>query len=461
MATKLLDPFMLAADMLNPQPTADELIHGLKPWRELRRPSQCAPLDPADWYFWLVLAGRGWGKTRTAAEWLLDEMTAFPRYWYAMVGATFDEGRDIMVEGESGLLACADARKIRYDWNKQLGHFKIKGGPQCDLFSAEKPDGVRGPNLRCAWLDEPASFRYGMEVWSTLQFAMRKGDVKVLATGTPKATPFIKFLIGEADVITKGHSDENKANLSDKFYSRVIKPYENTRLGRQELSAEILEDVEGALWTQAQIDADRVWKVPSHREYEGQEFYDVADLAKILAAIDPSVTSKGARNTVTGRAQRTSDEVGIIGVALGEDEQGYVLADWSGIYTPDQWCNRALDLYDRYDMDEIVAEVNMGYDLVESTLRGVCRSTGRAVPKLLKAHASRGKTVRAGPVTALYDQHVVHHVGVLPGLEDEMTSWVGNVPGARSPNRIDGLVYGASELMLRPKGRQLGYTVTQ
>ena len=455
-----IDPFLMAADLLSPPVDADDAAKGLKPWREIRRPSQCAPTTPRDWYFWLVLAGRGFGKTRLAAEWMLDEMTAFPNYWYAMVGATFDEGRDIMVEGESGLLACADARKIAHTWNKQLGHFKIRGGPECDLFSAEKPDGVRGPNLRACWLDEPASFRYGMEVWETLQFAMRKGDVRVLATGTPKATPFIKFLMQQADVITRGSTEENRANLSEKFYSRVILPYVGTRIGRQELEAEILEDVEGALWNQAQIDADRVWSIPTHKIYENDMWTDVADLVKILTAIDPSVTSNTSRNRVTGKAQRSSDEVGILGAALGEDGDGYILADHSGIMTPDQWCNTALRLYDRYEMDEIIAEINMGGDLVEATLRAVCRSAGRPVPPFKKIRASRGKTVRAAPVQALYDAHRVHHVGILPGLEDEMTGWIPGVPGTRSPNRIDALVYAVSRLMLERQGRKLGYSIS-
>lgn len=460
MSHATLDPFLLAADLLNPQQSDWDIQQGLRPWREIRRPSQCPPTSPRDWYFWLVLAGRGFGKTRMAAEWMLDEMTAFPRYWFAMVGATFDEGRDIMVQGESGLLACADARKIRYTWNKQLGQFNIKGGAQCDLFTAQKPDGVRGPNLRACWLDEPASFAYGMEVWNTLQFAMRKGNVRVLATGTPKATPFIKFLIQQADVVTKGKTEENRANLSEKFYSRVILPYVGTRLGRQELEAELLEDVDGALWKQLQIDEDRVWSIPTSKVYDDGMWQDVADLVKILTSIDPSVTSRPNRNLMTGKAQRASDEVGIVSAALGDDGDVYVLADHSGIMTADEWANTALRLYDKYEMDEIIAEVNNGGDLVENTLRGVCRAQRRQMPPYRKIRASHGKTVRAAPVSALYDSHKVHHVGVLAGLEDEMTGWIPNAPGARSPNRVDALVYAVSRLLLERSGRKLGYTIS-
>lgn len=460
MSTHVVDAFKIAADMLDPQLSALDVEQGLKPWREIRRPNQVWPDEPRDAYLVMILAGRGWGKTRTGAEWMLDEMTAFPHYWYAMIGPTFDEGRDIMVEGESGLLACADARKIRYDWNKQLGHFKIKGGPSCDLFSAEKPDGVRGPNLRCLWGDEPASWRYGMETWNVVQYAMRKGDVKALLTGTPKATPFIKSLITQADLVVKGTTEENRANLSSKFYDKVIKPMEGTRLYKQEALAQILEDVDGALWTQGQIDMDRVWSLPGHKVFEDDMWQDVADLTTVLLSIDPSVTSRGTTNTATGKAQRPSDEVGLITVALGDDNDCYVLADHSAIMTPNAWCTTALRLFDTYEMDRIIAEVNMGGDLVETSLRGVCRSQRREMPPFKKIHATRGKTVRAEPVQALYDQHRVHHVGMLAGLEDEMTTWIPKTPGARSPNRIDGMVYGVSHLLLERSGRKLGYSIS-
>jgi len=460
MSRATLDPFILAADLLDPQQDDYDITNDLKPWREIRRENQKWPNEPLDAYLVIILAGRGWGKTRTGAEWMLDEMTAFPSYWYAMLGPTFDEGRDVMVEGESGLLACADARKIRHTWNKQLGHFNIRGGPECDLFSAEKPDGVRGPNLRCLWGDEPGSWRYGQEVWNTVQFAMRKGNVKALLTGTPKATPFIKFLLSQADVIIKGKTEENRLNLSDKFYSRVILPYVGTRIGRQELDAEVLEDVDGALWKQAAIDADRVWTIPSHKVYEDDAWVDVADFAEIAVALDPSVTANTARNMATGKAQRTSDEVGIVSAALGDDGDCYVFADHSGIMPAKQWASTGLALYDRYEMDCVIAEINMGYDLVENTFRTECDTQRRPMVPFVKVRASHAKTVRAGPVQALYDSHRVHHVGVLAGLEDEMTGWIPNAPGSRSPNRVDAMVYVVSYLMLRKSGRKLGFSIT-
>jgi phage terminase large subunit-like protein len=463
MTTALASPFTFAADLLDPLFTEEERARGLEIWREVRRPSQCAPTDPIDWYLWLILAGRGWGKTRTGAEWLLDEMTAFPHYWYAMVGPTTDDIRDIMVEGESGLLACADARKIRYHWNKQLGHFKIVGGARADTFTAEKPDGVRGPNLRAAWGDEPASWRYGQEVWDTLQFAMRKGNVRVCMTGTPKSTPFIRMLIQAADVITKGHSDENRANLSEKFYSRVIKPYVGTRLGRQELAADILDDVEGALWTPATIDANRVQTVPSHQELDDGFYVDVADLIALLISMDPSVSNNEKRNVNSGKIQRASDEVGIVVAALGENDHGYMLGDFSGRMPSHKWAKRGLDLYDQYEADRLIAEVNNGGDLVESAIRAACKESGRPMPLYNKVRAGGklgSKGSRAEPVAQLDIDGLIHHVGYFPLMEDEMTTWIPRAKGQKSPNRIDARVYAFSELMLRKQGRKLGYTIS-
>lgn len=455
----LLDPFRVAADQLDPQFTPEEISRGLQPWRSIRRSSQCTPTTPADWYVWLILAGRGWGKTRTGAEWLLDEMTAFPHYRFAIVGANTDETRDTMVEGESGLLACAESRKVRIDWNRSLGHFRIRGGARADTYTAEKPDGVRGPNVRAAWCDEPASWRYGQETWDTMQFMMRKGDPRICVTGTPKATPFIRFLVSQADVITKGHSDENRANLSEKYYSRVIKPYENTRLGRQELAAEILEDVEGALLKQSIIDANRVLSVPMHQELENDAYVDVADLIALLVSLDPSVSNNPATNVLTGKKQRASDEAGIIVAAAGEDDHGYLLEDASGRMSDVQWAGRALDLYDMYEADRIIAEINHGYDLVETAMRSVCKGRNIQLPSFKKIIAGKGKDVRAGPVAGLHEQGLIHYVGNFPKLEDEWTSWVPKMKGQASPNRLDAEVYAFSELLLRKQGRQLGYSI--
>jgi phage terminase large subunit-like protein len=458
--TLLLSPFEMAADLLDPQPSEEQIERGMEIWREIRRPSQCAPTTPRDWYLWLILAGRGWGKTRTGAEWLIDEMIAFPHYWYAMIGPTTDDVRDIMFEGESGLLACLDARGIKYHWNKQLLQLKIAGGARVDGFTAERPERVRGPNLRAVWGDEPASWRYGQAVWDTMQFAIRKGDVRVCMTGTPKATPFVKYLVELADVITKGTTEENRANLSEKYYSKVILPYVGTRLGRQELNAEILEDVEGALWKLSLIEQHRVGGVPMHEEVINNEWVQVAELIEILVGLDPSMSNKSKKNNITGLSQRESDECGIMASGLGEDGHAYILADHSGRMGTNTWATSSLDVYDAYEADRIIAEVNNGGDLVEFALKAVCKAQGRPMPSFTQIHASRGKRVRMEPVHALYEQGMVHHVGTLPKLEDEMTSWVEGAPGAKSPNRIDAMVYDVSEHLLRKQGRRLGYSVS-
>ena len=445
--TTTVDPFLLAADQLDPPFDADEYAASRLPnWRSIRRPNQVPPTDPRDWYLWLIMAGRGWGKTRTGAEWLLDEMTAFPDFWYAIVGPTIDEGRDIMIEGESGLLACADARRIKYHWNKHLGQFTILGGARADLFTAEKPDGVRGPNLRAMWGDEPASWRYGQEVWDTIQFAMRKGDVRACMTGTPKTTDFMKYLISQADVITRGHTDENKANLSEKYYSRVILPSVGTRLGRRELAGEMLEDVEGALWNLDLIDANRVVQLPMTTVWENGEAVEVADLQEVVVAIDPAVTAKS-----------TSDETGIVAGALGGDGHVYILSDRSGRMAAAKWATTALGVYDLYEADRIIGEVNNGGDLVLVNIKAMCQGAGRQLPKFKAITASRGKAVRAEPVVGLDEQGLVHHVGVFPKMEDEMTSWVPSARNAKSPNRIDARVYAVSDLLLAKQGRTLGY----
>lgn len=572
--TTALDPFIIAADQLDPQFDDDDYeSRGMQEWRSVRRPEQVPPSEPRDWYLWLIMAGRGWGKTRTGAEWLLDEMVAFPGYWYAMVGPTIDEGRDIMIEGESGLLACADARKIRYNWNKHLGQFTILGGARADLFTAEKPDGVRGPNLRSVWGDEPAclpgetlirtdvgtkpivdvragervwtreglrrvvwsgptrkdaqlvkvhtitgtltctpdhqvwtkrgwveaqyleshdrlalweqnayvervewltsvqtvydlsiegchefyadgflvhnSWRYGQDVWDTLQFAMRKGDVRACLTGTPKTSDFMKYLIGQADVITKGHSEDNRANLSDKYYARVVLPYIGTRLGRRELAGEMLEDVEGALWSLELVEQGRVAQLPVYEEWENDELVTYSDLSEVVVAIDPAVTAKS-----------TSDETGIVTGALGNDGHVYIVSDRSGRMAADKWAKTAMGVYDLYEADRIIGEVNNGGDLVLVNLKATCRGLGRTMPKFKAISASRGKLIRAEPVVGLYEQELVHHVGVFPKLEDEMTSWVPSDKRGKSPNRVDAMVYLVSDLLLAKQGRKLGYSVT-
>lgn len=409
----------MAADMLDPP-----MPEGRQRWRDTARPEQLAPLG--DWYLWFIKAGRGWGKTRTGAEWLLEQMRRFPGSRWAMVAPTYDDGRDVMVEGESGLQACALPGEVAA-WNRSLGHFIMKNGSRADLFSAEKPESVRGPNLRGVWGDEPGTWRYGQKLWDTLEFAIRKGDVQALLTGTPRPTKFVKFLISQADFVTDGSTYDNMANLSDKFRTRVIARHEGTRLGRQELGGEVLEDTPGALWTLAQIEALRKLP-PMHKVWRaGKEWMEI-DMRRIVVAVDPAVTS-----------EEDSDETGIIVGGIGRDQHGYTLADYSLQASPEKWARRAIDAYYDFKADAIVAEVNNGGDLVETVIRSIDKNV-----RYKKVNASRGKRVRAEPVASLYEQKRWHHIEPFPELEDQMTTWVQGDPD--SPDRMDANVWLATEL---------------
>lgn len=440
---RVFDPFLLAAGLLDPVMDPDLVARGVRPWREVRRGSQVTP--PGDWFMWLILAGRGWGKTRTGAEWLIDEMVAYPHYRYGMMGASYDEIRDVMVEGESGLIECLSARGLPFDWNKSLGHLSV-GGARCEAYSAHKPSGARGPNLRCVWGDEPGSWEYGQDAFDTLAMGMRKGDVRFCMTGTPKPSNFVRWLVSQADVLTRGSTDENSANLSGKFLDRVVGPYRGTRLGRQEIDAELLEDVQGALWRLKDIEGARVGDVPFSVEDVDGELVELVDLVDIVVAVDPAVSNKS-----------TSDETGIVVAGRGVDGDFYVLGDYSLRCSTNEWAVECLASYDRHLADRVLAEVNNGGDLVEASLRSYCTSVGRVFPSYRAVHAARGKIARAEPVHALYEQGRVHHVGLLAGLEDEMTGyvWNGTTRGVKSPNRIDALVWAISALAMPKAGRKL------
>lgn len=414
--------YSAAADLLDPP-----LPEGYKRWRDIARPEQLAP--PGDWFLWMIKAGRGWGKTRTGAEWLLEQMLAYPGSRWGMIAPKFDDGRDIMVEGDSGIFNITPPSVLQ-TWNRSLGHFILKNGSRADLFSAEKPESVRGPNLRGVWGDEPATWRYGKKLWENLEFAIRIGDIRVCITGTPKPTPFVKYLLGLADVLTVGTTYDNLGNLSEKFRTKVVARYEGTRLGRQELNAELLEDVEGALWTSAGIEMQRRRAPTTMVKRDGKSWEEI-DLARVVVAVDPSVTES-----------EESDECGIVVCGRGRDGQGYVLDDRSRRASPKGWAAAAVAAYYDFGADRIVAETNNGGDLVETVLRAVDENVSYK-----KVTASRGKRVRAEPVAALYEKELIHHTDVFPELEDQMTTWVPD-SGLESPDRMDALVWGFTELFI-------------
>jgi len=370
-----------------------------------------------------LLAGRGFGKTRTLAEWVCEQVLFGLASRIALVAATAADARDVLVEGESGILAVAppwfrpiyEPSKRRLTWpNGAIG----------TTFSAEEPERLRGPQHDAAVCDELGSWSRP-ETWDMLQFGLRLGrNPRCLVATTPRPTKLIRELLareGRDVVVTRGSTYDNRPNLAPGFFDRVIRKYEGTRLGRQELNAELLEDTPGALWSHGIIDAARQAAAPN--------------LARIVVAIDPATTSG-----------EDADETGIVVVGKDNQGHGYVLADASGKYQPIEWAKIAITAYRTHHADRIVAEVNNGGEMVENTLRMVDPN----IP-FTAVRASRGKVTRAEPVSALYEQGRMHHVGTFPQLEDQMTNFTSDFDrqsAGYSPDRVDALVWAVTDLML-------------
>lgn len=393
-----------------------------RPLRWRPRNEQSPPGDDG-WHVWLFLAGRGAGKTRAAAEWVRQQMTGDGPYSrVALVGATAADVRDVMVEGESGLLAVCERFGVRLQYQPSRRRVLFPDERVAYLYSAEEPDRLRGPQHDGAWCDEIAAWARP-ETWDMLQLGLRLGArPRVVATTTPKPVTLVRQLVaGAADgtvAITRGRTADNAANLAPGFLAAIEGRYAGTRLGRQELEGELLEDIEGALWSWPLIEAGRVTEAPP--------------LERVVVAIDPAATSAGGSN-----------ETGIIVAGVtgaGAAAHGYVLADHSGRYTPQQWASEAVALFDRYLADAIVIETNQGGEMATGTLTAV-----RAGLPIRAVHAAKGKVARAEPVSALYEQGRVHHVGSLPALEDQLTTYV---PGATSPDRLDALVWAMTDLIV-------------
>lgn len=383
-------------------------------WQSIARPSQILPAG--DWLTWLILAGRGWGKTRVGAE-TMRQWAQVSRY-HILAGPTAADIRDVMIEGESGILAiCPDGERPRYEPSK--ARLSWPNGAVSLLMSADEPERFRGKQCEKAWLDELASWRYPA-AFDQLQLGNRLGDnPQIIVTTTPKPTKLIRELLArESTHVTRGSTYENKENLAGAFIDQIIQKYEGTRLGRQELHAEVLDDVEGALWTLDMIEAARVCEMP--------------ELSRIVVGVDPNASNNDS-----------SDEMGIItaGIAtVNGVTHGYVIDDPTMKGTPKQRGEAVVAAYSRAHADCIVPEVNNGGDMVEYLIQSV--ATG-IKPRIIPVHAARGKLTRAEPVAALYEQGRIHHVGGFAKLEDELTSWV---PGGESPNRLDALVHAFTEL---------------
>lgn len=427
---------------------AEELLYC---WRFWAREKQLPPTN--NWLTWLILAGRGFGKTRTGAEAVRDVVEADgarSELRIALVGRTAADVRDTMILGESGLMACSPPwNRPKYVPSKRLVQWR--NGAQALCFSAEEPNLLRGPQYHFGWADEIAAWKYP-ETWDQLQFGLRLihrsgRDPQVVATTTPRPTPLIRDLIKDPfTATTYGSTYENKANLAKAFIRKILAKYEGTRLGRQELLAEVLADNPGALWVRDQIDALRVRHVVDADE---KLVLPMPPLGRIVVSVDPAVTKRDPNESEGGKKgrKRKSNETGII--VLGEsipkgkrERHGYVLADYSGRYSPNEWGQKVVWAVRKWGADAVVAEVNQGGDLVESNITNIDPNVS-----VIQVRATRGKHVRAEPIAALYEQERMHHVGSFPELEDQMCTWDPDDDTVESPDRMDALVWGATELI--------------
>lgn len=391
-------------------------------WSFWARPDQLPPAG--EWRTWLLLGGRGSGKTRSAAEWVRSEIEGGRRRHVGIIGPTSDAVRRIQVEGPSGILSIAPPW-ARPTFEPALRRLKWPNGSIAYLFSAEEPDRLRGPNLDGCWVDELAACPQASDLWDMLAMAVRvagpKGDAPaIVVTTTPRPIKILKDIIAAPSTkITKAKTLDNTPNLDAATLKHLIDRYGGTTLGRQELDAEILDQIDGALWSRSMIEDQRITRVPA--------------LKRVVVAVDPAV------------ANGTGDECGIVAAGLGEDNHAYILADWSGRMSPERWARRAIELYHAQGADRLIAEANNGGELVRITMRAVDAS----VPVRL-VHAARGKQARAEPIAALYEQKRVHHVGAFPELEDQLCNWA-PLEGGPSPDRLDALVWALAELMLRAR----------
>lgn len=389
-------------------------------WRAKARRSQLPP--DGDWLGWLLMAGRGFGKTFSGAGWVNELVENGTAGRIALVAPTAADARDTMVEGQSGLLRMAPSwNRPQYEPSKR--RLTWPNGAIATTFSSEEADRLRGPEHDAAWADELAAWNEPQATWDMLMFGLRLGKwPRWLATTTPRPIKLLKELLareGRDVVVTRGSTFENEDNLAPTFLAAVRQRYEGTRLGRQELNAELLSDMPGALWQLDWLDRDRVAVAP--------------DLKRIVVAIDPAVSNNEG-----------SDETGIIVAGVTKGQQIYVLEDLSGKYAPHEWAAKAIAAYRRHKADRILAEVNNGGAMVEATIRALDR-----LVSFRSVHASRGKVVRAEPIAALYEQRRVNHVGNFSTLEDQMCAFTSDFDRARvgySPDRVDALVWALTEL---------------
>ena len=434
----------ITADNLRQLPKAkvDSLLKELGPakleelkhdWNFWARDNQLEP-EGKDWNTWFINAGRGFGKTRSGVEWVRENVKRGCKR-IAAVASTNSDIERVMVKGESGFLSVCwkgdktyAGKKMGFpEWSPTKRTLTWENGAQVQFFSAEEPERLRGPQFELAWCDETAAWNKDMDTWSMLQFCMRLGKhPRIMVTTTPKPTKLIRQILKDPKtVVTTGSTFDNSANLAGTYLKAVKEQYEGTRLGRQELYAEVLEEAQGALWTTAMLDDASV------------KHEDVPDLSRIVVSLDPAVT-----------ANAESDMTGIIVAGIDVNGVAYVLGDYTDRLSPQGWASKAIELYHQYQADRIVAEVNQGGDMVKTTIHG----EDETIP-YKAVRASRGKYARAEPVSALYERGLVKHVANPPDgsslneLETQMRTWepLGSIG---SPDRLDALVWAITDLSL-------------
>ena len=388
--------------------------------KELARPEQL-PKRTEDWSIYLYLAGRGAGKTRTAAEWLAWEATTQNNTRWAIVAPTFGDVRDVCAEGESGIINILRAYGSLQHYNRSQGSITLKNGSHIKLFSADEPDRLRGPQHHGAWCDELAAWRYP-DTWDQLQFGLRLGEhPRTVITTTPRPVHLIRSLVARTDgtvKVVRGSTFDNAANLAPQALLELQARYAGTRMGRQELFGELLTESDSALWTRQMIEDARI------KPEDAPPYY------RVVVAIDPAVTSG-----------ESSDETGIVVAGATPDGHYYILEDATMRGTPEQWARKAVEMFRKHKCDRIIGEANNGGDMIEALLRQV-----DATIPYRKVHASRGKKVRAEPVSALSEQLRLHMVGSnFTQLEDQLVTW--EADSYSSPDRMDAMVWAVTDLM--------------
>ncbi len=381
-------------------------------WKAWARDSQLPP--EGQWSTWCILSGRGWGKTRTGAEWVIEKAYQYPGCHIALVGRTVADVRDVMIKGRSGILAISPPW-FKPEYKPSLRLLVWPNGSYATTYSADEPDQLRGPQHSFAWLDERASWQYD-ETWDNLILGLRISPVpgvipQCVVTTTPRNTKAMKALVADpTTVVTRRSTLENKENLSPRFIVEINRRYAGTRLGDQEIEGHIIDDIDGALWKRQWIDDNRVTKHP--------------ELKRIVVAVDPPASSDATSGNPA--------EAGIVVAGLGVDGHGYMLGDYSLVGTPDEWATAALTAYALFEADAIIGEVNNGGEMVGAIIYNIAKQKGMGHVPYKAVRATRGKQLRAEPISSLYQRALIHHCGVFPDTEYQMCNWV---PGEKSPDR--------------------------